>query len=80
VRPANAEPSSSLSLIVENIPVSAQYDSPWTAARRMRPLVSGEAIRATVSKEPAEKPASVTLPGSPPKPAMLSCTQRSAAI
>ena len=37
-------------------PVSPQYTSPWTAALVIRPAASGDAISATVSNEPAEKP------------------------
>ena len=43
------------------------------------PRASGEAIRALTANEPADSPKIVTLPGSPPKAAMLSCTHRSAA-
>ncbi|MBP1635330.1 MAG: hypothetical protein H6Q10_1904 [Acidobacteria bacterium] len=46
----------------------------WTS-----PFASGEATSALTEKDPADSPKIVTFPGSPPKAAMLSCTQRRAA-
>ena len=43
------------------------------------PLASGETTSALTANEPADSPKIVTLPGSPPKAAMLSCTHWSAA-
>ena len=40
-----------------------------------RPFASGEAICALTENDPALSPKMVTLPGSPPNAAMLSCTQ-----
>ena len=48
-------------------------------APAMRSFESGEAISALTETEPADSPAMVTLFGSPPKAAMFSRTQRSAA-
>jgi hypothetical protein len=51
--------------------------SPMTPANT--PLASGEAISALAASEPADSPAIVTLPGSPPNAAMLRLTHESAA-
>ena len=51
----------------------------WAMARRNRPLASSIASRAAITPAPADSPNTVTLAGSPPKAAMLSLTQRSAA-
>ncbi len=48
-------------------------------ARRNSPADSGEVNSAATAVPPADSPNTVTLSGSPPKFAMLSCTQRSAA-
>ena len=37
-------------------------------------LANGEAISALTENDPADSPKMVTLPGSPPKAAILSCT------
>ena len=49
-------------------------------ARWKRPRVSAVDMRAAIAWAPADSPNTVTRPGSPPKAAMLRCTQRSAAI
>ena len=43
------------------------------------PRAGGEPISAHIDQPPADSPAIVTRPGSPPNAAMLRCTQRSAA-
>ena len=48
-------------------------------ARWISPLASGDTTSALTANEPADSPKIVTLPGSPPKAAMLSCTHCSAA-
>ena len=48
-------------------------------ARWKRPLALGMAISAAMQPAPDDSPKTVTRPGSPPKAAMLSWTQRSAA-
>src|SRR5215469_11527342 len=55
------------------------YDPLSTIARWKRPLASGDAICDSVDRPPADSPKMVTLPGLPPKLAMLRCTQRRAA-
>jgi hypothetical protein len=49
-------------------------------ARSNSPCASGDVIIRAIDAEPAETPNTVTLPGSPPKPAIFSRTQRNAAI
>lgn len=51
----------------------------WATALRNSPRACSMAIRQTAEPAPAECPAIVTLPGSPPNAAMFSRTQRSAA-
>ena len=51
--------------------------SPMTRANN--PLASGEAMSALAANEPADSPAIVTCPGSPPNAAMLRFTHPSAA-
>ena len=48
-------------------------------ARRNRPAAAGMTSRAAIAPAPADSPNTVTRPGSPPKAAMFSRTQRSAA-
>ncbi len=50
-----------------------------TMARRKRPLAAGVPSSVATLNPPADSPKIVTLPGSPPKTAMLSRTQRKAA-
>jgi hypothetical protein len=50
-----------------------------TMARWNSPRAPGETSWASVDRPPADSPNRVTSPGSPPKPPMLRCTQRSAA-
>nr|WP_240001538.1 MULTISPECIES: hypothetical protein [unclassified Streptomyces] len=52
----------------------------WRIALRNRPVAAGAASSAPIEKAPADWPARVTLPGSPPNAAMLSPTQRRAAV
>ncbi len=71
--PASSACTSGTARIVE----STDPLSPMAPAIRF--LESGEAICALTDAEPADSPATVTRRGSPPKAAMLSRTQRSAA-
>ena len=61
----------------ESVPITEPL-SPMAPA--IRSLDRGEAICALTEMEPADSPAIVTRRGSPPKAAMLSCTQRRAAL
>src|SRR5579862_6543714 len=55
------------------------YEPLSTIAFANSPLACGEATCDRVDRPPADSPKMVTLRGSPPKPAMFRCTQRSAA-
>jgi hypothetical protein len=50
----------------------------WAIARLNRPAADGTASSVVTMPAPADSPNSVTRSGSPPKAAMLSCTQCSA--
>ena len=63
-----------------SVPLPAVKNAPLSPiARWNSPRASGDAMSALTENEPADSPKIVTLPGSPPNAAMLSCTQRSAA-
>ena len=57
----------------------SRWDPLWTIARWNRPRACGMAMMVLTFAPPPDWPKMVTLAGSPPNSAMLSCTQRSAA-
>ncbi len=77
---AKATPSASCSASGRVARPAVRLDPLSAMARWNSPFASGDAVRACVFDAPADWPPTVTLPGSPPNPAMWSCTQRSAAM
>lgn len=80
--PVGATPASDAILEVTAAATSAvkkALGTLWVMALRNSPHASSMAIRQAIDPAPAECPATVTLPGSPPNAAMFSRTQRRAA-
>lgn len=78
---ANATPAASACASVRIGPSGRLMPAElWPITRANSPAASGDAMRWQAMAAPAEFPASVTCPGSPPKARMLSRTQPSAAM